>query len=824
VEQKLVEMLSDPGAQIPHGKGIEEQSVGNRHLAIQSVLERHPLVVVWGPSGRGKTWEVARLARSQALSRETSVDRPDIYYETGLLQLLERIGQEHPSYQEALVYQQRLHDNFALSRLYGDTETLRAERSKIVDGLNRLALSTLGISFNELCNQGAPKTGTLWLSLDKRDSLQSILASDGKLADHLEALQISFEVSPQTSIKDQGTCLLSTLQKNHLLVCFDNYHEVEQRYRAEFEHLFSRMQNRFQGSGTRVVIIGRHPISTLHSIELGELSTDDIAMWIKTHAEAANHDWVTDNSKVDELAIEWKNACKGNYFAMTFLARQRLARGDCYAQLKERAMKDAHEALRRAAWEALSTSEVSRIVWGVQILQDMLGFIDECALLELVSPENRGYVMEAMDGLSTQGFLEPVYTLREEVRMPYSPERDEDRADLRRMAAYFEQRNQYAEACTLYLKAGCFDQAVALISEHSLELRRRGQAARIYELIKNVDADRLEDWLNAIRLWVIRADFLGWMDRLDDAEGVAEYGLDLIGSKCEEDRARCRLEEVKLWIRRGIPSARRGQFEQAHGYFKKAEPLLCDYQGAIQAEREPGEAKRLAAVEQELILKNNLGLIYLNLALQHPDGEEAQENARKAKETFVSGHRKARVQTHTRRYGSYFSHLAAQFQLHLARYYEQWEGNTTEAISKYEEALSALQRIGANAGAVDCANSLAVCLAGIREFKRALEHAEESRRLAEELEDWEGVAMAYATMSYDVYLAQAKRTQNLSERDRLRIDADRTFCLSTETWNEHEGETESADLRDAWQAIRVALKELQGTDPEGGTVPSDERV
>ncbi len=36
-------------------------------------------------------------------------------------------------------------------RLYGSTETIRAERARIVGELNRLALDRVGQSFNDLC-------------------------------------------------------------------------------------------------------------------------------------------------------------------------------------------------------------------------------------------------------------------------------------------------------------------------------------------------------------------------------------------------------------------------------------------------------------------------------------------------------------------------------------------------------------------------------------------------------------------------------------------------------------------------------------------------
>ncbi len=78
-------------------------------------------------------------------------------YETGLSLLLKRLGQEHPRYTEALTLQSRLLENLAQVRRYGDTETRRAERAQIVDALNRLALDTLGMSFNDLAQEPASR-------------------------------------------------------------------------------------------------------------------------------------------------------------------------------------------------------------------------------------------------------------------------------------------------------------------------------------------------------------------------------------------------------------------------------------------------------------------------------------------------------------------------------------------------------------------------------------------------------------------------------------------------------------------------------------------
>jgi formylglycine-generating enzyme required for sulfatase activity len=86
-----------------------------------------------------------------------SAGQTDIYvlYETGLLQLLDRLGREHPQYAEVLVYQQRLSENLTQSRQYGNTDSRKAERAEIIGHLNKIALATLGLSFDELCHLSA---------------------------------------------------------------------------------------------------------------------------------------------------------------------------------------------------------------------------------------------------------------------------------------------------------------------------------------------------------------------------------------------------------------------------------------------------------------------------------------------------------------------------------------------------------------------------------------------------------------------------------------------------------------------------------------------
>ncbi len=71
-------------------------------------------------------------------------------YERGLEELLNRLGRGHPRYAETLTLQARLRENIDQTRLYGDTETRRAERAQIVEALNDLALNIAGESFTQI--------------------------------------------------------------------------------------------------------------------------------------------------------------------------------------------------------------------------------------------------------------------------------------------------------------------------------------------------------------------------------------------------------------------------------------------------------------------------------------------------------------------------------------------------------------------------------------------------------------------------------------------------------------------------------------------------
>jgi hypothetical protein len=104
---------------------------------------------------RTRCGQIRRIYEAQISG--TGAHQPDPFdlYDLGLKIALRRLEmQKHLDYNDALVYEQRLRENLSDARLYGDTDTSKADRARIIARLNELALAALGESFNDLC-QGA---------------------------------------------------------------------------------------------------------------------------------------------------------------------------------------------------------------------------------------------------------------------------------------------------------------------------------------------------------------------------------------------------------------------------------------------------------------------------------------------------------------------------------------------------------------------------------------------------------------------------------------------------------------------------------------------
>jgi hypothetical protein len=73
----------------------------------------------------------------------------DLDYERGLQALSTQLEGTRDQ-EDFVTLEARLRENLREERLYGSSERVRSDRARIVDSLNRLALNTLGVSFNDL--------------------------------------------------------------------------------------------------------------------------------------------------------------------------------------------------------------------------------------------------------------------------------------------------------------------------------------------------------------------------------------------------------------------------------------------------------------------------------------------------------------------------------------------------------------------------------------------------------------------------------------------------------------------------------------------------
>lgn len=100
------------------------------------------------------------LRVGQSKARETIAQDWFSQYLYGMDELLARMGNEHPQREVGQTFAQRLRENIAKSRQYGDTETLRSERAEMLSHLDHLAQDVIGVPFDQLCQFQAIETGT----------------------------------------------------------------------------------------------------------------------------------------------------------------------------------------------------------------------------------------------------------------------------------------------------------------------------------------------------------------------------------------------------------------------------------------------------------------------------------------------------------------------------------------------------------------------------------------------------------------------------------------------------------------------------------------
>ncbi len=114
-------------------------------------------------------------------------------YERGLNSFQE-LAQCQDWYQDFTAQEAALRENLRDERRYGPSEQTRRDRARIVDQLNALALSRLGISFNALCMGKTPVTQPNTASSDKAvlAQLQRIekKIDQGRMEDRESAVKI----------------------------------------------------------------------------------------------------------------------------------------------------------------------------------------------------------------------------------------------------------------------------------------------------------------------------------------------------------------------------------------------------------------------------------------------------------------------------------------------------------------------------------------------------------------------------------------------------------------------------------------------------------
>jgi tetratricopeptide (TPR) repeat protein len=94
--------------------------------------------------------------------------------EAGMQALLAQMGRNHPRYDEALVYEQRLRENINQTRRYGDDPSQENDRAEVLDQLNRLTHEVSSMSFNDLCRRYAPPPAPPAASVLENTSVQDV--------------------------------------------------------------------------------------------------------------------------------------------------------------------------------------------------------------------------------------------------------------------------------------------------------------------------------------------------------------------------------------------------------------------------------------------------------------------------------------------------------------------------------------------------------------------------------------------------------------------------------------------------------------------------
>ncbi len=107
-------------------------------------------------------------------------------YRDGLERLRLTINIQHPHYARILTLEQRLLENLDHTQQFGDNDSHRVERSRIIDALNRLTLEAIGKSFNELFKTVETEKPSEGSQFNQRDVLHPKTKETQSVKDRLQ--------------------------------------------------------------------------------------------------------------------------------------------------------------------------------------------------------------------------------------------------------------------------------------------------------------------------------------------------------------------------------------------------------------------------------------------------------------------------------------------------------------------------------------------------------------------------------------------------------------------------------------------------------------
>jgi hypothetical protein len=554
--------------------------------------------------------------------------------------------------------------------------------------------------------------------------------------------------------------LAISLNEKKFLICFEDFDLVQDEYREEFIRFLLLLGNRLENTDSRIIITSQTPVAELVNHQLRDLTEEEIATWLCRHVPVP---WDIQQAQLKGLTDLWLRRGLGNYFLMDKLIEYGISETSNTEELYDYFYHaDNCDRWLKSIWDFEDVA-FRRLLEGIWITQQVSSTLDCEVVSTLVPRSDRDRALQYFNGLKEGGYVESTGLRPEILKIVEDQISSPSNEDILAVADALKAKRRYIEVCELYFKTHDYEQIVELLSTYSLVIRRRGQSRRAINILNDVSLRDLQEAINKIRLYRIKAEFLDWFgDRQKDTLGIVEDGLKLLRQKNIEFRNDHLSEWGKLLTRRGVLSARMQNYSNAIDWLEAALQICQEDLRKVQKLPNPDESERLAIIEQMNVLYHNLGLAYLNTALKAKASKkprtDGEEYAKKAWERLNLGieltENEMLVASKDDR--AYLDSLSANLKLALARYYEQWTKDLDSAKVQYVEGIKKLEELGLYGDVVDYTNDLAVCLAEYEDFEEAREYAISSLQLAEKLGYTDGVTTACATLSYDVYLVQAE--------------------------------------------------------------------